>query len=66
MIIQAVKDALLEMAHGLPPEVTWDDVMERIYVRQKIEVGIHDADEGRTTPHDEVFEEFADDADPLD
>ena len=64
--MQAVKDALLEMAQRLPSEATWDDVMERIYVRQKIEDGIRDADEGRTTPHDEVFEEFADDADPLD
>ena len=64
--MQAVKDALLEMAQRLPSEATWDDVMERIYVRQKIEDGIRDADEGRTTPHDEVFEEFADDAYPLD
>jgi predicted transcriptional regulator len=64
--MQAVKDAMLEMARALPPEATWDDVMDRIYVRQKIEDGIRDADEGRTTPHDEIFEEFADDADPLD
>ena len=65
-MMQAVKDALLEMARVLPPEATWDDVMARIYVRQKIEDGLCDADEGRTTPHDEVFEEFADDTDPLD
>ena len=31
--MQDVKDALLEMARSLPADATWDDVMERIYVR---------------------------------
>jgi hypothetical protein len=61
-----VKDAVLELLRDLPDECTWDDVMERIYVRQKIDAGLRDADEGRTTPHDLVFEEFRDDADPVD
>jgi predicted transcriptional regulator len=53
-----VKEAVLELAKRLPDECTWDDVMYRIYVRQKIEAGIKDAHEGRVVPHDEVFEEF--------
>ena len=28
--------------------------------------GLKDADEGRTAPHDEVFEEFSNDAHPVD
>jgi predicted transcriptional regulator len=40
--------------------------MYRIYVRQKIESGIRDADEGRLVPHEEVFKEFTHDADPVD
>ena len=53
-----VKEALLELAKDLPNECTWDDVMYRIYVRQKIEAGLRDAEEGRLIPHDEVFKEF--------
>jgi predicted transcriptional regulator len=61
-----VKEALLELAQQLPDECTWDEVMYRIYVRQKIEAGLRDAEEGRTVSHEEVFEEFSDDNDPLD
>jgi predicted transcriptional regulator len=53
-----IKEAVLELARRLPDECTWDDVMYQIYVRQKIEAGIKDADEGRTVSHEEVFEEF--------
>ena len=53
-----VKEALLELAKDLPDECTWDDVMYRIYVHQKIEAGLKDAEEGRLIPHEEVFKEF--------
>jgi predicted transcriptional regulator len=56
--MSAIKEAVLEMVKSLPDECTWDDVMYRLYVRQKIEAGIKDADEGRVVPHDEVFKEW--------
>jgi predicted transcriptional regulator len=58
ILMTPVKEALLELAKDLPNECTWDDVMYRIYVRQKIEAGLRDAEEGRLIPHDEVFKEF--------
>jgi predicted transcriptional regulator len=64
--MRAVKDTIIELAQALPEECTWDEVMERIYVLQKIERGLLDADEGRTIPHEEVFREFEDDEDPVD
>lgn len=54
----SVKEAVLELARSLPEQCTWDEVMHRIYVRQKIDEGIRAADEGRTIPHEEVFKEF--------
>jgi predicted transcriptional regulator len=54
-----VKKAMVQLAKNLPDECTWDDVMYQVYVRQKIEAGIKDADEGRLIPHEEVFAEFA-------
>ncbi|MBI3469113.1 MAG: hypothetical protein HY000_39415 [Planctomycetes bacterium] len=56
--MSSVREELIELAKQLPEECTWDDVMYQIYVRQKIETGLKDADEGRLIPHDEVFQEF--------
>ena len=53
-----VKQAAIEIAQGLPDGCTWDELMDRIYVRQKIAAGLRDAEEGRLVEHDEVFEEF--------
>jgi len=54
-----VKQAVFDLASKLPEECTWDDVMYQVYVRQKIEAGIKDAEEGRVIPHDDVFKEWA-------
>lgn len=57
-VTQTVKQTVLDLVQKLPEECTWDDVMYEIYVRQKIEAGLRDVEEGRTTPHEEVFKEF--------
>lgn len=57
--MSAVREAVLELAKKLPDDCTWDDVMYQIYVRQKIEAGLKDVDDGRVVPHDEVFREWA-------
>ncbi len=64
--MNAVKDALMELARQLPEECTWDEVMYKIFVLQKIDAGLKDADEGRTIPHEEVFEEFSHDIHKVD
>ncbi len=33
-------------------QATWDDIMYELYVKQKVEVGLKAADEGRTVPHE--------------
>ena len=53
-----VKEAALEVLRDLPSDCTWEQVMDRIYVRQKIEAGLKDVAEGRITDHEEVFAEF--------
>jgi predicted transcriptional regulator len=60
-----VKQAVLELAQQLPEECTWDEVMYRIFVRQKIDTGLEDAEAGRVIPHDELFEEFIIETDPI-
>jgi hypothetical protein len=61
-----VKNAVLELAQQLPDECTWDEVMYRIYVRQKIDAALKDAEAGRTVLHEDVFLEFGDDNHPMD
>ncbi|MEW6357352.1 MAG: hypothetical protein AB1696_13565 [Planctomycetota bacterium] len=35
------------LLRDLPDETSWDDLMYRIYVRQKIEKGLKDSENGR-------------------
>jgi len=57
--MSGVKEAVLKLVEQLPEECTWDDVLYEIFVRQKVDAGLKDAEEGRTVPHEEVFQEFS-------
>ena len=58
MLMSAAKDEAIKLITRLPDEVSWDDIMYRIYVKRKIEEGVIAADEGRTVSHEEVKELF--------
>ena len=45
---QSLKEQAHQLVDNLPDGATWEDVMYRIYVRQAIEAGVRDSDEGRT------------------
>lgn len=47
-----------ELVDALPRNATWDDLMERIYVRQKIAAGLGDVEEGRVISVDELRRRF--------
>lgn len=53
-----IKDEIRELADHLPDDATWEDVQYEIYVRQSIEVGLKDAEQGRTLPSDEARKRF--------
>lgn len=57
--MSTTKDEAMRLISQLPEEVTWEDIMYRLYVKRKIEEGIKAADEGRTISHDEVKRLFA-------
>jgi predicted transcriptional regulator len=56
--MSTTKEEALQLISRLPEEVTWEDIMYRLYVKRKIESGIKAAEEGRTVSHDEVKELF--------
>lgn len=53
-----VKEEARRLVEDLPEGATWDDLMYRIYVRQKIEAGLRDSEAGRTVDVAEVRARF--------
>ncbi len=53
-----IKQETSRLLGNLPDKATWDDLMYQIYVRQTIEAGIKDSDEGRTIDVQEVRKRF--------
>jgi hypothetical protein len=58
MQTQSIKEQACRLLDNLPDTATWDDVMYSIYVRQSIEAGIKDSDQGRTLDVKEVRKRF--------
>jgi predicted transcriptional regulator len=56
--MSTARDEAIEMIARLPEEVSWDEIMYKIYVKRKIEEGVRAADEGHTASHEEVKELF--------
>ena len=54
MTTQKVKDEAIRLIEKLSENVTWDDVMRTIYVRQSIEAGLADSKAGKTVNVNEV------------
>lgn len=52
-----------ELAHRIidemPDGATLDDILYGLYVRQRIEEGLHDIEAGRVITHEEMLEEVA-------
>ncbi len=52
------KEAAKQSLDHLPDQASWDDIMYELYVKQKIEEGLQDAEEGRVIPHEDVKREL--------
>ncbi len=51
------KQQVLEIVKELPEEVDIDEIMYRLYLRQKLEAAEKDVREGRIVSHEEVVKE---------
>ena len=56
--MSTAKDEAIKLISRLPEEVSWDDIMYRIYVKRKIDEGLKAAEEGRSVSREEVKELF--------
>lgn len=51
------KQEVIELIRELPDEVDVDEIIYRLYLRQKLEGAEKDVSEGRLVSHDEVVKE---------
>lgn len=58
MQIENVKEKAHQLLNNLPDSATWEDLMYRIYVREAIEAGLNDSDQGKTVGVAEVRKRF--------
>jgi predicted transcriptional regulator len=55
----STKEAVIEMIRRMPDDATLPDIMEELYVRQKIDEGLRQLDAGEGIPHEEVERRLA-------
>jgi predicted transcriptional regulator len=55
---RSVRTEAIKLVRGLSTTSSWDDLMYRIYVRQKIDAGLADFRAGRVHPHSAIRKEF--------
>ncbi len=56
--MQATKQKVRELLDRLPDDCSVEDVLYHLYVIQKVDAGIADAEAGRLIPHDVVVQEM--------
>lgn len=45
--MDTVKDAVIQMIHRMPDNVSINDIMAELYFREKVDAGLQAFDEGR-------------------
>lgn len=53
-----IKEEAKRLIDHLPENCTWEYLMHQIYVRQAIEAGLADSEQGQTTSAEDVREKF--------
>ncbi len=62
--MHSAKQAARELIEQLPESVSWNDLMYELYVKQKIEEGLKELDEGHGIPHEDVKRRLLGDQSP--
>jgi hypothetical protein len=58
MQTEGIKEQARRLLENLPDSATWEDLIYQIYVRQAVEAGIRDSDQGKTVDVKEVRRRF--------
>ncbi len=49
-----LKEVAINAIRSLPSDVDWQDILEELYFRMKVDAGLREADEGKTVPWEQV------------
>ena len=55
---RGIKEEAHRLVNLLPESAGWDELMEQIWIRQSIEAGLADSEAERTTPVEQVRENY--------
>jgi predicted transcriptional regulator len=58
-LASTIKSEARRIVDQLPDSASWEDLIYRLYVRQSIEAGLKDADEGRVESVEDVRRSFS-------
>ena len=53
-----MKELVMEVTNTLPEDATFDDIVEAIYIRLKIEQGLEDAENSKGLTTEELIKEI--------
>lgn len=53
-----IKEEAHRLVDQLPESAGWDELMEQIWIRQSIEAGLADSEADRTTPVEQIRENY--------
>lgn len=56
--MKQTKKLVRDLLDRLPDDCSLEDVLYHLYVQQKVQAGLLDAEAGNTIPHDQVAEEM--------
>ncbi len=59
METKSIKEEARRIIENLPDNSSWDDLMYQIYVRQAIEAGLKDSEEGRVVSIEQVRSNYS-------
>ncbi len=56
--VPITKEKLLDLLENMPDEIMWEDLMDRLILLQKIEIGLHQVETGQTYTMEEMEKKF--------
>jgi hypothetical protein len=56
--MEMAKEQAKKVLESLPDDASWEDIMYKMYVSEKISAGLRDVNEGKVTSHEDVKKRF--------
>ena len=58
LAMPTAKEEIKTLVDAMPDDLTWDEVVYRLYVRKRVQRGVASLDQGKGIPHEQVMREM--------